>query len=121
MSQDQWSRWPDIVEIFVAVRIPNARTLAADEEWRIPAHSTKRSHRRVHAARNHLFSALLKFARDLDFAWYNLPPSPRRVKYTPRDATSAFSKSRQNSPQIYIPAIISKYFSNTLQIVTWPF
>jgi hypothetical protein len=33
-----------------------------------------------------LFSALLKFARDIDFAGYDLPPTPRRVKYTPRDA-----------------------------------
>src|SRR5438270_161288 len=82
MSQDQWSPRADVVEIFVSVCIPDTRALAANDEWRITAHRAKCTHRRVDSARNHLFSALLKFARDLDFAGYDLPPSPRRVKYT---------------------------------------
>ena len=68
MSEDQRPPRSDVVDVFVFVRVPNVRALAAHNKWRIAAHGAKRPHRRVHASRNHALRALLQARRLLGFA-----------------------------------------------------
>src|SRR5207302_4053422 len=56
------------VDVFVAVGIPQMRSLAAHNEWRIAAHGAKRAHRRVNASGNHLLGTPLQFQRLVGFA-----------------------------------------------------
>ena len=50
----------DIVDVLVFVGVPNVRPLAPHDEKRIAAYGAKCPHGRVHASRDHAFSALLQ-------------------------------------------------------------
>ncbi len=63
MAENKRSPGSDVVDVFVFVRVPDVRTFAAHDEWRVATHGSKRAHRRIHAARDHAFGALLQASR----------------------------------------------------------
>ena len=54
VAQNQRPPRADVVDVLVAVGVPDARALAARNEQRRAAHAAKRAHRGVHAAGNGL-------------------------------------------------------------------
>ena len=59
VAQNQRPPGADVVDVLVAVGIPDIGTFAAHQERRIAAHGAERPDRRVHASRDELFCALL--------------------------------------------------------------
>ena len=72
VAENERSPGADVVDVFVAVGVPDVRAQPAHEEWRIAADGAKGAHRGVHAAGNHLLGALLQLARHLEFAGHGL-------------------------------------------------
>ena len=63
VSQDQWAPGADIINVVVAVGVPDVRTLPPNNEGRIAAHCTKCAYGRIDAAWNHLLGTPLEPAR----------------------------------------------------------
>src|SRR6202035_3559778 len=82
MAQNKRAPGADVIDIFVAVGVPNVRTLAPDDVNRITPNAPKGTHRRVHASGDKLFSALLQLAGLICFAGHYFLHSglPQRAK-----------------------------------------
>ena len=68
-ANDNWRRMPenrrspaaDVIDVFVAIDVPNTGAFRALDEKRFAAHGTKCAHRRIHAAGNSPSRAREKF------------------------------------------------------------
>ncbi len=63
VAEDERAPGADVVDIFVAVGVPNVRALAAHDVERVAAYTAESADRRIYASGNQFFSALLEFAR----------------------------------------------------------
>src|SRR5882757_7437594 len=72
MAKDERSPRADVVDVLIAVGVPDAGTLAAHDVKRIASDRAKRAYRRIHASGNQLLSALLKLAGLVGFAGHGL-------------------------------------------------
>ena len=62
VAQNQRAPGADVVDVAIAVGVPDVRALAADEERRVAADRTEGADRRIHSAGNELLSSLLQRA-----------------------------------------------------------
>ena len=62
VAENERSPGADVVDVLVAVGVPDIGTFAAHQERRIAAHRAKGPDRRVHASGDELFGALLQRA-----------------------------------------------------------
>ena len=74
VAQDHRSPGAEVVDVAVAVRVPQVRAFGARDEWRIAADGAKGADRRVDAAGEELFGALLQLAGAIEF--------PHRFQYS---------------------------------------
>ena len=58
VAQQQRPPGADVIDVLVAVRVEDVRSLAAGDEGRIPADAAERAHRRIHSSRNDALRAL---------------------------------------------------------------
>src|SRR5581483_3201867 len=63
VPQNQRSPRADVINVFVAIGVPDSSTLTTHNERRIAANRLKGAHRRIHSAWNHGLGALLQSSR----------------------------------------------------------
>src|SRR3989441_3591647 len=131
MAENEWPPRADVVNVLVAIRIPEVGAPPANHEWRVATYRAKGAHRRIHAPGNHLLGAFLQFARLLEFAGHG-SSSAGTYKYSsgnsgaaggvtcPCDTGNAPSPKPRDSPKIYNLATILKHTAGTLALVTYP-
>src|SRR5579872_4428601 len=72
MSENKRAPRADVVDVLVAIRVENMRTLTAHNERSVSTHRTESAYRRIDPSWNHLLGALLQLARNLYFAGHGL-------------------------------------------------
>src|SRR5208283_1884803 len=108
VPEDERTPGADVVHILVAVRIPNARTLAAYDVQRVAAHRAKSAHRGVHTSGNQLFGAFLQLAGLLCLAGHHsstaaVAKSGSRGCSDQYTSDARFGPRRIRSHQLLIP------------------
>src|SRR2546426_1185921 len=78
VSQDQWAPGADVINVVVAVGVPDVRTLPPNNEGRIAAHCTKCAYGRIDAAWNHLLGTPLEPARLVKLAGHGSSPKRKQ-------------------------------------------
>src|SRR5690349_2803371 len=63
MAEDHRPPGPNIVDVLIAIHVPQPCSLGPNDDWRLSSNSAKRTYRRIHAAGKEFFGELLKGVR----------------------------------------------------------
>ena len=94
MAEDERPPGADVVDVAIAIGVPNVRALPANQKGRVAAHGTKGADRRIDSSRDELFRPLLQAAGLIKIADHDAVLAFRGSSYAVQCETEEFIRIR---------------------------
>src|SRR3954451_16364181 len=99
MAQNERSPGTDIIDVLIAIGVPNVRTLPANDKGRFAFDCLERAHRRINSPRDQLFGTLLQAPALIELTRH-LPPCPRSDNLSTLSGAVLFALRGDSRPRL---------------------